>query len=271
MIEVAIELDPSRYLRAPVVDVPGAVALGIALLSSTERSLSGAPAKSAKQLRSRVVALQAAWGEQQAAPSATSVDPRPADQRLDRAWGAVGRRLESLAELPESVPEARLAAALHARLFPEGLAFLALPFEKQWAESERRLARIDADPEAKKLGSLVGEFVLVELREAHAAYGRVLGITAAKVEPAPRALLAEPLRAVTQSIASYALQVVAAAHAEPSLAPAARKALRPIDDLRAAQARRTAAGEPKVIAGDGTGPSPAGVSPTTPVPPAPEA
>ena len=31
------DLDPARYLRAPVLDVPGAIALGIALLSSTDR------------------------------------------------------------------------------------------------------------------------------------------------------------------------------------------------------------------------------------------
>ena len=140
--DAVTDLDPARYLRAPVLDVPGAIALGIALLSSTDGSLSGAPHASAKRLHVRVLDLQARWAEQRAVASAPKTDPRPADQRLDRAWAAVGRRLEPLSELPETVPEAKLAATLYALLFPAGLTFLAMAFEKQWAESEQRLEQI---------------------------------------------------------------------------------------------------------------------------------
>ena len=265
MVDTVTDFDPSRYLRTPVVDVSGGVALSIALLASADPSLEGAPAKAAKRLRTSVVALQSAWGQQRAV-AVPKVNPRPADQRLDRAWGAVGRRLETVAELPETLPEAKQAATLYALLFPEGLTFLALPFEKQWAESEQRLKQIDEGSNAKVLAALVGDFVVAELRAAHAEYGRVLGITAAKAPETTTPALTEPLRAVTQAIAAYALQVVAAGQSDPELMPAVRKALRPIDDIRAAQARRAAAGEAPEVPDDAVVPPPSKVNPSTPVP-----
>ena len=266
MTDSVMDLDPARYLRAPVLDVPGAVALGIALLSSTDRSLSGAPHKSAKLLRGRVLELQSRWAEQRAAASTSKTDPRPADQRLDRAWAAVARRLETLSELPETVQEAKLAATLYPRLFPEGLTFLAMAFEKQWAESEQRLKLIGEGPISKQLATLVGDFVIAELRDAHAEYGRVLGITAAKAEQATPPGVAEALRGVTQAIAAYSLQLVAAAHADAELAPAVRRALRPLDDIRTAQSKRAAAGESPSAPDDTIAPLPSTVGPTTPVP-----
>jgi hypothetical protein len=265
MADTVTDFDPARYLRAPVVDVAGGVALSIALLSSRDRSLIGAPAKAAKQLRTSVMALQSAWGQQRAA-IVPKANPRPADQRLDRAWAAVCRRLETLSELPETVPEAKQAAALHALLFPEGLTFLALPFEKEWAESEQRLKQIDEGSNAKMLAALVGDFVLAELRTAHADYGRVLGITTAKEPETTTPALTEPLRALTQAIAAYALQLVAAGQSDPELMPAVRKALRPIDDIRTAQARRAAAGESPEVPDDAVVPPPSKVNPSTPVP-----
>ncbi|MBN9167805.1 MAG: hypothetical protein BGO98_28835 [Myxococcales bacterium 68-20] len=264
--DAVTDLDPARYLRAPVLDVPGAIALGIALLSSTDGSLSGAPHASAKRLRARVLELQARWAEQRAVASTPKTDPRPADQRLDRAWAAVGRRLETLSELPETVPEAKLAATLYERLFPEGLTFLAMAFEKQWAESEQRLKQIGDGPTAKQLTTLVGDFLLAELRTAHTEYGRVLGITAAKAEKATPPSLVEALRGVTQAIAAYSLQLVAAAHADPEIVPAVRRALRPLDDIRSAQSRRAAAGESPSVPDDTIAPPPSKVGPTTPVP-----
>jgi hypothetical protein len=266
MTDALTDLDMARYLRAPVLDVPGAVALGIALLSSMDHSLEGAPRKSAKALRARVIDLQARWADQRAVPTASKINPRPADQRLDRAWAAVGRRLETIAVLPETLPEAKLSAQLYAQLFPSGLKFLVLPFEKELAESEQRLKQIGNGPIAKQLAMLVGDFVLTELREAHAEYGRVLGITVAKGERETAPLVVDALRAVTQAVAAYSLQLVAAAQADERLVPAVLKALRPLDDVRAAQLKRTATGEPPNIPDTAVTPSPSKVDATTQVP-----
>jgi len=123
-----------------------------------------------------------------------------------------------------------------------GLAFLRLPYEQQWAQSEQRLRQLADDELGNAVESLVGDFVLAELREAHAEYGRVLGITDAKAGAPVAPNMLEQLRAVQQAIASYALQLVAAAHADTELVASVRKALRPLDELRQAQAQARRAG-----------------------------
>lgn len=256
------DLEPTRYLRTPILDVAGGVALGIALLTAAGKDLPVAAKRAAKVLRQVVVVLQSDWAAQRNAGVATEQDKRPADQRLDRVWGAVGVRLQTLAELPHTIDQARQAAQLYARIFPDGLAFLRLPYERQWAESEQRLAQLADEELGAAVEELVGAFVLTELRAAHANYGQILGITDAKPGAAVAPNLLDQLRVVQQAMTSYALQLVAAAHAEPELVASVRRALRPLDDLRAAQARRASA-----RAGDpATEPVINTATPTTPVP-----
>ena len=260
------DLEPTRYLRTPILDVPGGVALGIALLTAAGKDLPAAAKRAAKVLRQAVVALQGDWAAQRTAGLTTEEDKRPADQRLDRVWAAVGARLQTLADLPQTIAEAKQATQLYARLFPDGLAFLRLPYERQWAESEQRLKQLADEEMGAAVEELVGEFVLIELRDAHANYGRVLGITSARAQATVAPNLLDPLRTVQQAIVAYALQVVAAAHADPELMGAARAALRPIDALREAQARRAVSRE----SGGGGAASGVEVTPTTPVPEADE-
>jgi hypothetical protein len=264
--DTLVSLDPTRYLRPPVVDVPGGVALGIALVTAASKQLPPAPKRALKQLRQTVIALQKDWSAQRQAELVTDEDRRPADQRLDRAWAAVAVRLESLAVLPAALAQSKQAAQLYARLFPTGLDFLKLAFEREWAESEQRLGQIADEEVEGPLAELVGDFLLAELRDAHANYGRVLGITSTRTQATVAPNLLDPLRTVQQAIVGYALQVVAAAHADPELAGAARAALRPIDELREAQARRAVSRD---AGGAGAG-SEVVVTPTTPVPEADE-
>lgn len=269
--DTLVSLDPTRYLRPPVVDVPGGVALGIALVTAASKQLPPAPKRALKQLRQTVIALQKDWSAQRQAELVTDEDRRPADQRLDRAWAAVAVRLESLAVLPAALAQSKQAAQLYARLFPTGLDFLKLAFEREWAESEQRLGQIADEEVEGPLAELVGDFLIAELRDAHANYGRVLGITTTRTQPTVAPNLLEPLRTVQQAIVGYALQVVAAAHADPELAAAARAALRPIDELREAQARRAVSRDAGGgAAGSGGAGSGVVVTPTTPVPEADE-
>ncbi len=78
----------------------------------------------------------------------------------------------------------------------------------------------------------------------------------------------EQLRALQQAIASYALQLVAAAHADTELVASVRNALRPLDDLRQAQARRAGArgGGANVDAPTPAEPAAPEVTPPTPIP-----
>ncbi|MEM9461431.1 MAG: hypothetical protein AAGF11_45125 [Myxococcota bacterium] len=263
---------PHRYTRLPVLDVPGAVSLGIALVAAADASLPTAVQDAATQVREGVVQLQARWAEQRQAQSQSSEDPRPVDARLDRAWSAVGRRLEALVPLPLS--QAEQASTLYSALFPTGLSFLTLAFEKQWAESEQRLQQIDAQGLADGLNELVGSYVLDEVRAAHEAYGQVLGLTEAKPAEAPQTTVVEALRTLRDAMTVYCLQLVAAAYAQPSTAAQVRSALRPVDDRRAAQARRSPSPDPPSDPSPDPSPDPpqapspasSEVSPTTPVP-----
>jgi hypothetical protein len=262
MSDALAGLDPALYTRLPVLDVPGGVALGIALLAALDTSLPPAVRNAAKRVRVAVIALQGQWAEQRAAEQQPTPNPRPADLRIDRGWSAIGRRLEALVDLP--IPQAARAARLHQQLFPSGLSFLTLAYQKQWAESEQRLEQIDKQKLDAELGELVGDFVLAEVRAAHEDYGRALGITRAKDDAPSPTRVVDALRELRDAMAAYGLQLVAAAYAKPELASVVRKALRPIDDMRATQARRSPS-KPADRAEDAPTGAPS-VSPSTPVP-----
>lgn len=88
---------------------------------------------------------------------------------------------------------------------------------------------------------LVGALFLDELLMAHEAYGEALGITKPTAPTTPAVTIVEPLRALSDAIAAYVIQVLAFAGLDraKNTAPA-RHALEPIDRLRRAAARRNA-------------------------------
>lgn len=94
--ECRLELDPLLYLRPPVLDTAGAISLASALISALPSGAGPATRAAAKQLRLAAVELQAAWIDR----NTKKEDPRPFDNRLDRAWSALRSRLAAYAELP---------------------------------------------------------------------------------------------------------------------------------------------------------------------------
>jgi len=103
---------------------------------------------------------------------------READHHLDGVWSSVRDWLLGWCKLPrEDNPHAAIAQALFARLFPEGLSFLARPFRVEWAESEARLGAIETERLDKIFENLGGDPFLRALRRAHAVYGEQLGRT----------------------------------------------------------------------------------------------
>jgi hypothetical protein len=254
------EFDLSTYVRAPIMDVPTGVALGVSLISALPKDAPPAVKASAKKLRASLVALQAAWGV--AAAPAPPVNRRAADSAADISWGCLEDRLSAYSRLPVSeYPNAARAAEIHLTLFPAGLDFLTLPYKAQWAEAERRLKLIADKGYENDIDLLAGPEFLAEIKRTHTIYGKALGVTHAEDLPAEIRLL-EPLRELGQAVVDYSLQLLAYASAEPKRAAAVRKALKPIDDHRADSARRASAGgvqaeEPEA-------------SPKTPVPEVPE-
>lgn len=250
------DFDPTPYVRPPVFDVPSGVALGIALLSAAPRPAPVNVKSAAKRVHGDTVALQEAWAK---ADSITApLDKRKADMRIDNAWGILLDRLESYARLPvDNFPRAERARELIDTL-ARNREWLKLPYRAEWAESGKRVQKIDDEALAADIDDLAGPEFLKEVRQAHKAYGIALGQT----EAAPETLdvnLAAPLRALSKSIGRYGLVVAAMIDDDPATLAIVRKALRPIDEHRARHARRTSSGESDE-------PATPQVTPSTPVP-----
>lgn len=266
-------LDLSLYVTAPRLSVPVAVALAIALLSATPKSATQAVRRAAVRMRGTVLELQQEWRRHVAAGLGSLVTPRRADSRVDRAFRAMSMRIEALTLLDaEASPDVEVATLAHERLFPEGLRFLALPYPQQWAHCDRLLATLgDDETLAADVERLVGDTVLTEVRAAQEAYGEALGITAAR-ESVETISLVGPLDAVRNAIVGYAVQIIAMQSDDPARLPAARKALAPIDELRASQAAQARRSDDGDASSPASAPTPsldaegAAVTPDTPVP-----
>lgn len=235
------DFDPALYVRQPIIDVAQGVALGIALLSATPKPAPDNVKKSAKHLRAAVLKLQDAWRQNgRIAP----IDKRPADVRADKAWGAFHARINAYAELPRAeYPLAKRAAEILDILFPDGLGFLALLYNAQWAECEKRLKLIEEEEFESDLETIAGPEFLAELKKAHHLYGQALGITRA-ADPKSPVNLSEPLRALAKAVVHYSLQLIAMLDDSEATSAAVRKALHPLDQLRAQQSERRSKQEP---------------------------
>ncbi len=256
---MAEDFDPTPYVRPPMIDVASGVALGVALLTALPKPAPDNVRNAATRVRKDTLTLQLAWGK--ADKSGAPPDRRKADMRIDNAWGILLDRLESYSLLPVAAfPRAPRARELVDIISPSNREWLNFVFEAEWAESTKRLQRIEEESLAKDINELAGPEFLLEVQGAHAAYGIALALT----KPAHEVVevnLAEPLRSLARAIGRYGLAVAAMANDDPASVAMVRKALRPIDAFREGQARRTRAGSTTAE------PAPeAPVSPTTPIP-----
>jgi hypothetical protein len=251
------ELDFSSYFRPPPMDVPGAVALGHALLSAAPAT-APEPVKAAAQgMRGALVALQKVWAT---ALPPKAEDPRPLDTRYDGAWSALRERLVAVSSLGDSEPElVERAERILGVLFPDGADFLKQPYVKQWAEAEKRIALVNSEGLRADIDRLAGAPFWAQVESLHQSYGQLLGITKPKEAPTPAANVLEALRVAQRAIGAYQLQLVAAAMHDPAFVPAATRALAPIDAARAAARRARGQAEPDL-------PAEPDVTPDTPLP-----
>jgi hypothetical protein len=230
-------IDPEPYVRTPRLGVDTGLSLAKKILRAVPKKPSAGVLMAAKALAVGVTTLETAWTAHGKAQPVRSA--RPADLRVDRAWGAVHARLTAWSIFPEDDPDRVRSEEIGSRVFPTGLDFLKLPFLAEHAQSERRLRIIEGEELREDLDRLVGEAFMEELLAAHAVYGDVLGITKATEAAVPEQALVEPLRALAQGIVAYALQVIAFAGLAAENVEPARRALLPIDELRMAAARRS--------------------------------
>ncbi len=154
----------------------------LALLSSIESSAE-AEAKLNAQITESLEEVHATRTRLQRAffangRDAKSLDPRPADLRVDEAWGALESWLRGW-KLCNKAPLRSNAASLYDALFPDGLRFLSLKFREEWGESAAKLSILAEAPNKKLIEKLGGAPFIAELTEAQAEYGKALGVTKA--------------------------------------------------------------------------------------------
>jgi hypothetical protein len=229
--------DSSLYDTIPQTTAGGIVALVRATLVAS-KGLGYAPAgKALKRLRQKGELLRSLHAAVETKDE--KVDKRGVDLAMDRAWQAFERRATDYIELgPEFASDQAEAAEMHRVLFPNGMAFLALPYPEQWAEGEAILHRIAERELEGAIARFVGAPFLAQVRARHATYGEALGITKPKPSVVEEATMVEPLRETRAALATYARVLVAAVENEDLDPKMAQAALAPIAELRA-QARGT--------------------------------
>lgn len=255
--------DVANY-RVPGMSTAEMLATSRATISRVDKDSPEVARRDAKKVRQRAIELQDEWIRADAQEK--RADARPVDQRLDRAWSGLYSRLESYGDLsPEEASDAADATALRDSLFPEGLTFLKLPYVEEWAQSEKILKRIDAEGHAKTIERMCDAKFLSNLRKAHDAYGKVLGVTEKGTAPAP-AGVGVAMSNLSRALMQY-VRVVGGTvddDDEASIATAVGL-LQPIADARARSLARSKAGIAASDAAAGTPDAPV-EPPDAPIP-----
>lgn len=213
---MARTFERSDMVELPTLDAQSAYSLGQELLTQAAqegKKLPGAIERARGRLSDQLGALHRVQQERLGGPAVDSRRTRIADEGEDAGFAALFGWLSAWARLPATYPEAEQAQAILDVLFADGLRFTQLPYKKEWAEADARLARLSRDGLDTIIEALGGRSILHNLRRAHDEYGRALGITG----PSPEAeliSLREPLDGVLSALRSYVLQAASYADAE---------------------------------------------------------
>ena len=197
----------------PVKDAHGCVALGEELIRVGKAA--GKLPPLVKKSLDGVVATHAALADAVGHFNATTPPEQrgqavAADRIMDASWRALHGWLQAWASLPteQGREPAAQAEAVLGELFAEGMKFLQAPHRVEWSESAARLTRLAEVSKATVISQLGGERFLEAVRQAHAAYGEALGITADRPgAPAPVALRG-PLDDFRGAVKRYAAKVM---------------------------------------------------------------
>jgi hypothetical protein len=138
---------------------------------------------------------------------------KEADRVIDNAWSAFYNWLSGWCKLPISRnPLRERCDHLFAICFFEGLIFTLRAYKIEWQDSDNRIKSIDKEGHRQTISDLGGDPFIAEIDDAHAFYGKVLGITAPR-SPAEVATLGSKRDALLAAIRDYVTRVTA--HAEP--------------------------------------------------------
>ena len=219
-------IDPNQYTTIPTRTPAATLSLYRALVAAAGEQPVPAVSNRLAKMHGKATTLQKAWIDANRPDDSENV--RTYDIALDRRWGALRNRVAPWAE-SEDEEFGERAEQLIELLFPTGLDFLNLPYAEQWAQSERRLQLIVDDGLEADINELAGERFLKRLREAHLAYGEVLGITKKKDVDVDSTSVLDSLRSLRSAIAGYARLVLGLVEDDdPKSIAEAEAALEPI-------------------------------------------
>ena len=225
------------YSAADVVQLPrfgatGAMALGEQMLSAGKHHKKKLPKtilKALTALDGAHSALTHAIRDQVAPAQAGGADPVKLDRNLDACWSGFNDWCTGLSKLPDEL-EAVEARELQSTILPDGLKFILLPYELEWAESETRLQRIETNKLDVRIKALGGGLFLSAIQKAHKAYGLALGMTAPLAKdgnPAPS--IREALDRFSAALRTYVVKVIGSVEDdEPETAALADDLLAPL-------------------------------------------
>jgi hypothetical protein len=238
-------------VRLPHLSSSSAVALGDRLLAVAAKQPSVPALLVASHER-----LGGAHGELREArvfmDEVQAADPNAApaaDLWVDTTWGALYWFLKAWARLTSAGGrvEERGERAKHLLegVFSDGLRFLKLPYDQEWAETQKRLDRLHKPDFAEHIEAIGARPFVEAVERAFEAYSAALRKGEGKPAVAPR--LREPLAHFVAALRSYVLSVTAygdlggEGSAERALADAL---LAPLATWQAAGAGRKGKGEP---------------------------
>jgi hypothetical protein len=261
------EFDPADYVHAPIITVSTGVTLALALVDSCPPGASPVIVKARDRLsKTAVDARDALAGRNHALGVYSDEDSRVLDNEADRAWGALRMRIQAMAMLsPARFPKATRAAEIDALLFTAGMEFLKAEYAEQSTRMSAILAQIDTDKLAPDLDAIAGVEFLQAVRDVQPRY-EVMVRERLRRDKAMGQNLLDIVRGLQAAIVNYAAKIIATIEDDdPATVEAARVALVPIANHRAAAKARAAADAPAATpAAPATPAGPTTGAPTTP-------
>ena len=236
---MAEPFDPTLYVRAPIVTASTGATLALALAGACPKDAPANVKKAAKHLTAVATQAQEVLAERNRRLGTYSEeDSRALDNEADRAWGALRMRIEAMAMLnPAIFPKVKRAAELRTLLFAEGTEFLKEEYASQRTSMDALLKRIDDEKLEKDIDAIAGKEFLQAVRNVQPRYDAMVNERLRR-DHATGTNLADSVRAIQAAIANYATKVIGTIeHDDPSTLEAARVALLPIANFRAAAVR----------------------------------
>ncbi|MEZ4313435.1 MAG: hypothetical protein R3F14_35890 [Polyangiaceae bacterium] len=196
----------------PRLTAPGALALAEQLLSTAAPhkkdfpSIAGAARANLTEARNQLAAAL----RDKVDPTSNNTEPPQLDRDIDSAYASLASFVDAFVRLPDGGELAEHARMIQATVFPDGLRFTQLAYPLEWAESQIRIERMATPEVTAALKGLGAKTFVDAIRAKHEAYGKALGMGAAKsvaAAPAVRPAYENALAAMRW----YVIKVVASA------------------------------------------------------------